>query len=208
MKYKPAAQAVENAKDLFKSSARTAGKDLTDLEAEQIVNNVLKTSGLPKGLRMDKPSDAIFNIPDFFVNKTSLDDAVKHGGIARISIKDIDSAADRKVFDDLFGKQKNPMQTMIGGMAKLSMITRRNLFYDDLIKKNDEVITNWTAAVDKTTVPQPMFARSESEARAFFGDDFVRMEQIDPAQTLNVNIASSARTLLVTQLNLFLQEKV
>ena len=192
LKYKPAAQAVENAKDLFKASARTAGKDLTDLEAEQIVNNVLKTSGLPKGLRMDKPSDAIFNIPDFFVNKTSLDDAVKHGGIARISIKDIDSAADRKVFDDLFGKQKNPMQTMIGGMAKLSMITRRNLFYDDLIKKNDEVITNWTAAVDKTTVPQPMFARSESEARAFFGDDFVRMEQIDPAQTLNVNIASSA----------------
>ena len=32
------------------------------------------------------------------------------------------------------------MQTMIGGMAKLSLITRRNLFYDDLIKKNDEVI--------------------------------------------------------------------
>jgi len=40
----------------------------------------------------------------------------------------------RKVIDDLFGKQKNPMQTMIGGMAKLSLITRRNLFYDDLLK--------------------------------------------------------------------------
>ena len=40
----------------------------------------------------------------------------------------------------MFGKQKNPMQTMIGGMAKLSLITRRNVFYDDLIKKNDEVM--------------------------------------------------------------------
>jgi hypothetical protein len=192
MRYKPSAEAITNAKDLFKASAREAGKDITDLEAEQIVNNVLKTSGLPKGIRMDKPSDALFNIPDFFVNRTALDDAVKRGGIARISIRDLDSAADRKVFDDLFGKQKNPMQTMIGGMAKLSLITRRNLFYDDLIKKNDEVVANWTAAADKQSVPQPMFARSEQEARAFFGDDFTRIEVIDPAQTLNVNIASGA----------------
>jgi len=192
MRYKPAAEAITNAKDLFKASAREAGKDITDLEAEQIVNNVLKTSGLPKGIRMDKPSDALFNIPDFFVNRTALDDAVKRGGIARISIRDIAQEADRKVFDDLFGKQKNPMQTMIGGMAKLSLITRRNLFYDDLIKKNDEVVANWTAAADKQTVPQPMFAKSESEARAFFGDDFTRIEVIDPAQTLNVNIASGA----------------
>ena len=192
MRYKPAAQAIDNAKNLFKASAREAGKDLTDLEAEQIVNNVLKTSGLPKGLRMDKPSDALFNIPDFFVNRTALDDAVKRGGVARISIKDVASEADRKVFDDLFGKQKNPMQTMIGGMAKLSLITRRNLFYDDLIKKNDEVVANFRNAADKNSVPQPMFARSEAEARAFFGDDFQRIAVIDPAQTLNVNIASGA----------------
>ena len=192
MRYKPSAEAITNAKDLFRASAKEAGKDLTDLEAEQIVNNVLKTSGLPKGLRMDKPSDALFNIPDFFVNRTALDDAVKRGGVPRISIRDVASEADRKVFDDLFGKQKNPMQTMIGGMAKLSLITRRNLFYDDLIKKNDEVVANFRNATDKTTVPQPMFARSEAEARAFFGDDFQRIEVIDPAQTLNVNIASGA----------------
>ena len=192
LKYKPAAEAIENAKTLFKSSAKEAGKDLTDLEAEQIVNNVLKTSGLPKGLRMDKPSDALFNIPDFFVNRTTLDDAVKRGGIGRISIADLGSAADRKVLNDLFGKQKNPMQTMIGGMAKLSLITRRNLFYDDLIKKNDEVAEAWRNAADKQTVSQPMFARSEAEARAFFGDDYRRIQPIDPAQTLNVNIQAGS----------------
>ena len=53
---------------------------------------------------MDKPSDALFNIPDFFVNRTALDDAVKRGGVARISIKDVELADDRKVFDELFGK--------------------------------------------------------------------------------------------------------
>ncbi len=192
LRYKPAAEAIENAKTLFKSSAREAGKDITDLEAEQIVNNVLKTSGLPKGLRMDKPSDALFNIPDFFVNRTALDDAVKRGGIGRISIADLKLSADRKVFDDLFGKQKNPMQTMIGGMAKLSLITRRNLFYDDLIKKNNEVAEGWRNATDKRAVAQPMFARSEAEARAFFGDDYRRIQPIDPAQTLNVNIQAGS----------------
>ena len=101
LRYKPAAEAIENAKTLFKDSAAQAGKPITDLEAEQIVNNVLKTAGLPKGLRMDKPSDALFNIPDFFVNRTALDDAVKRGGVPRISIRDLESAADRKVIDDL-----------------------------------------------------------------------------------------------------------
>jgi len=192
LRYKPAAEAIENAKTLFKDSAAQAGKPITDLEAEQIVSNVLKTSSLPKGMRMDKPSDALFNIPDFFVNRTALDDAVKRGGVARISIGDVALEADKKVFDDLFGKQKNPMQTMIGGMAKLSLITRRNLFYDDLIKKNDEVMGAWRAAPDKRAVAQPMFARSEAEARAIFGDDYQRIAVIDPAQTLNVNIASGA----------------
>ena len=192
LRYKPAAEAVEKAKTLFKESARQAGKDITDLEAEQIVNNVLKTAGLPKGLRMDKSSDALFNIPDFFVNRTALDDAVKRGGVPRISIGDLDSAADRKIINDLFGKQKNPMQTMIGGMAKLSLITRRNLFFDDVLKKNDEVVENWIAATDKRSVAQPMFARSEAQARQFFGDDYVRIQPIDPAQTLNVNIRAGS----------------
>jgi len=192
LRYKPAAEAVENAKTLFKDSAAQAGKPITDLEAETIVNNVLKTARMPKGLRMDKESDAIFNVPEFFVNRTTLDDAVKRSGENILSVSDL-SIADRKIFDDLFGKQKNPMQTMIGGMAKLSLITRRNVFYDDLIKKNDEVIANWTAAVDKTTVPQPMFARSEAEARQFFGDaSYRKIQPIDPEQSLNVNIRAQS----------------
>ena len=43
------------------------------LEAESMVEKVLNSAMLPKGIRFDKPSDAIFQIPDFFVNRTSLD---------------------------------------------------------------------------------------------------------------------------------------
>ena len=37
-------------------------------------------------------------------------------------------------------KIQNPMITMMSGMAKLSMITRRNVLYKDIFKKNEEVI--------------------------------------------------------------------
>ena len=106
-------------------------------EAESIVEGVLNTARIPKGLRFDKPSDAIFDIPSFFVNRTALTDATKRTR-PMISIGELTSKADRKVFNELLGKHSNPMQTMIGGMAKLSMITRRNVFYNDMMKKSDE----------------------------------------------------------------------
>jgi len=199
MRYKPSAQAIENAKTVFKDSYAQAnpGKTLTDLQAEDMVANILKKEniGLPKGMRMDNPSEIYFKIPDFFVNRTTLDDAVTRSGEARASIGKLKLDSDKKVFNELYGKQQNPMQTMIGGMAKLSMITRRNLFYDDLLKKNNDVVANWTAAVDKRSVAQPMFAKSDDEARAYFGNsDFRRVKVVDPEQRLAVSVASGATT--------------
>ena len=174
MGYRPAAQAIEDAKGIFKQSAKEAGKPITDLQAEQFVADILKPQniGLPKGMRMDRPSEIYFKIPDFFVNRTTLDAANKakltgRTGVPRVNIGQL-KEPDQAVFNRLFGKQQNPMQTMIGGMAKLSMITRRNVFYNDLMKKSDEMAEIWKAADDKLSVPEPMFARSEAEARLFF----------------------------------------
>ena len=193
LRYKPAAEAVENAKTLFKDSFATAnpGKTMSDMEAESIVEGVLNSARIPKGLRFDKPSDAIFDIPSFFVNRTALTDATKRTR-PMISIGELDSAADKKVFNELLGKHSNPMQTMIGGMAKLSMITRRNVFYNDMLKKSDEMATLWRAADDKLNTPEPMFARSEEEARLFFKDDFRKIDPIDQAQTLTVGNSARA----------------
>ena len=47
-------------------------------------------------------------------------------------------ASDQEIFEDLLGKSNNPMQTILAGTAKLSMIVRRNVFFKDLMKKNDE----------------------------------------------------------------------
>ena len=200
LRYKPAAQSIEKAKNVFKESAEQAGKPITDLEAEQYVADILKPQnvGLPKGIRMDKPSQAYFTIPDFFVNKTVLDDAVQAKGRLggpRINVEQLASEADQKVFNELFGKNTNPMITMITGMSKLSMITRRNVLYKDIFKKNEEVIANYMAAADKTTVPQPMFARTEDEARLFFGNsDYRAIEPVDQAQRLAVSTNPGATT--------------
>jgi len=211
LRYKPAAQSIEKAKNVFKESYAEAnpGKVLTDLEAEQYVADILKPQniGLPKGMRMDKPSNAYFTIPDFFVNRTVLDEATQAKGrlggprinVEQLAIKGIGDSAEskelQKVFNELFGKNTNPMITMIAGMSKLSMITRRNVLYKDIFKKNEEVIANWMAATDKTTVPQPMFARTEDEARLFFGKaDYRRIEPVDQAQRLAVSTSPGATT--------------
>ena len=100
-RYKPARELIDRAKQVFIDSAEQAGRKLTPLEAEAMVSNVIKSAGMPKGFRLDKPSDALFNIPEFFLNKTSLDSAVTQRGSQRISIGAIAKDTDRKVFEDL-----------------------------------------------------------------------------------------------------------
>ena len=175
-RYKPTRELIDRAKQVFIDSAEEAGRKLTPMEAESMVSNVLKSAGMPKGFRLDKPSDALFNIPGFFVNRTVLDDALTPRGTQRISIGKLKPGT-KEVFEDLLGKHKNPMQTILGGTAKLSMIVRRNVFFKDLMKKNDELVR---------AGKMPMFVKNEDEALKWFGDNYKRIEVLDPAQTLHL----------------------
>ena len=189
--YTPTREAIERAKTVFKQSADEAGKPITDLQAEEIVANAIKDPNLPKGFRLDKPSDVIFKVPDFFVNRTVLDETLqRRTKQPLVSIGEIKSKADREVFEELFGKQRNPMQTIIGATAKLSMLTRRNMFYRDLLKKNDEVAELYRSGTSKT---KPFLARSEEEARELFGTDFVPVEVIDPAKRLTIDAGKGVK---------------
>ena len=179
--YKPAAQEIEAAKSVFIASAKEAGKDLTDLQAEQVVARVLDTANYPSGFRIDKPSEAIFNVPEFFVNRTVLKDLATVRGSSIANIADLNPET-KIVFDKLLGKNKNPMQSMLAGMSKLSMITQRNLFFRNLKTKSDELI-----AADK----QGMFYKSEEEAVAAFGKDIQKI-RIDDAQKFNIGMGSGS----------------
>ena len=174
LRYKPTAEAIENAKKMFMQSAEEAGKPITPLQAERYVQNILETAALPKGFRMDRASDAIFKVPDFFINRTTLDDAVFKG---RVVATQLAKEGDRKIIDALLGKTKNPMQTILAGTSKLSLIVRRNEFFDDLIKKSDQL---------KADKKLPMFADTEEEAFALFGRQKVKEIRIDLGKRLQV----------------------
>jgi len=197
--YTPTREAIERAKSVFKSSAEEAGRPITDLQAEEIVANALKDPSLPKGFRLDKFSDVIFKVPDFFVNRTTLDATLKRRTAQPlVSIGELKSKADREVFDELFGKQRNPMQTIIGATAKLSMLTRRNMFYRDLLKKNDEVAELYRSGQSTT---KPFLARSEDEARELFGTDYQLVEVIDPAKRLTVDAGKGVKKQVIDKNN-------
>jgi len=181
MGYKPAAQEIEATKQVFIQSAKEAGKDITDLQAEQMVARVLDTADYPSGFRIDKPSEAIFNVPEFFVNQTVLKDLATSRGASIANIKNLKPEV-KVVFDKLLGKNKNPMQSILAGMSKLSMITQRNLFFRNLKTKSDELI-----AADK----QGMFYKTEEEAIAAFGKD-IQQIKIDQAQKFQIGMGSGS----------------
>jgi len=174
--FKPAEQAINKTKNMFKEVALQNGKEITDEQANYYVERLVKTARLPKGFRMDKPSDPVFQIPDFFVGKTVLDEAVTDKGFASLSSL---PAENRKVIEELLGKTKNPMQTILGGTARLSLITRRNEFFQDLVAKSDELKARGKG----------IFYDTEEEALQNLGPDFKKIN-IDPNKTLEAGITN------------------
>ena len=177
LNYKPAEEAVNAAKKMFKSVAAQNGKKLTDEQANYYVERLVKTARLPKGFRMDKPSDPVFQIPDFFVGKTVLDDAVTDRGFTSLAML---PKAEREVIEELLGRTKNPMQTILGGTGRLSLVTRRNEFFQDLVQKSNEL---------SKSGKRGMIYETEEEALRALGPDIKKIN-IDPGKTLEAGITN------------------
>tara|TARA_R110000803_G_scaffold194439_1_gene257540 strand:+ start:4096 stop:8022 length:3927 start_codon:yes stop_codon:yes gene_type:complete len=166
LNYKPATAAVDKLKSVFME----AKPGLNSIEAENLVSDIYKNASLPAGFNLNRSSDVIFNLPDFAA-KTVLQDASKFKGIANMS----ELTPEMKIlFEDLFGKDKSALQTILNGTSKLSLITRRNQFLDELVKKSDERVAAGL---------KPMLANSREEAVTLFKDDF-RQIQMDPGKKL------------------------
>ena len=175
--YTPTAEAIDKTKAVLITSARQAGKELTDQEADDAVAGILRTVKMPPGFKMDRGNVPLFKVPSFFLNQTVLkqaDDITSKEFLALNKVKD----GPRQAIEELLGRQKNPMQTILGGTAKLSVISRRNVFFDNLIKKSDEL---------EAAGKEPMFARTYEDALNVFGKDFKKIEVIDPAGKLSIS---------------------
>jgi len=177
--FKPGQEAIDKGVALFKDAAKKAGRELTDEEALHYVNNVVKTASPPRGLSTsaDKTAGVIFRAPDFFLNKTVMDDLEFKGIIKLADVND----ESKKVIESLLGKIEDPTQTILGGTARLSMITRRNEFFDDLVKSSDEA-----QLAGKTG----FFYEDELAAIAAFGRDNVKKVNMDPNKALEAGVTN------------------
>jgi hypothetical protein len=177
--FKPGREAIDKAMVLFKDAASKSKKTLTDEEAEYYVNNVVKTASQPRGLSTtaEKTSGVMFNAPDFFLKRTVMDD-LEFKGIIKLS--DVDDEA-KKVIENLLGKVEDPTQTILGGTARLSMITRRNEFFDDLLKSSTE---------SQKAGKKGFFYDDELEAIVAFGRENVKKVEMDPNKALEAGVTN------------------
>ena len=207
--YRPTREAIDEVKDIFQQTYdnipanKKANKTLSGPEAEQAIERIIDSAELPKGFRMDKPSDPYFAVPEFmlqnprfFATKSIYDTVV--GGVGRRGGPRVNIAQLNKefgpAFEKLLGKQRNPMQTILAGMSKLSMIAQRNIFFRNLFDKNEELLARANAEVQTLgqTDIMPIIARNETEAQSFFGSDYRAIKVIDEAQEGRVGISSGA----------------
>jgi hypothetical protein len=161
-KYPPASRAMDKAKELFKRENRAAieraialnaraaipgiqkelvpiPKKMTDETAEMYINKFLKEDVLPGELKLDfKSTEPTIRLPSWFNTQTMLKDIddMEHKGFTSLSNVTKD---DRRVFENLFGKQRDVMRTILSTTGKLSLITRKNQYLGDVVGANDKL---------------------------------------------------------------------
>jgi len=197
LNYKPTAEAVEKAVTLFRKTAADKGAPITKEEAEHWVSKVIESANPPASFSTaaERSKGVFFEVPDFFANKSTLADIEGIGlGRTTLAIDELSDAA-RPVFDDLLGKIDDPMQTILTGTNKLSLVARRNELFQTL--KNENATT---AIARKEFLDNPdnigkelppelrgFFRETEAEAIAGLGRS-VKQIIIDPKKTEEAGI--------------------
>ena len=178
LNYAPTEESVNKAVKMVQESARTAGKTLNPEEARHFVDKMVESARLPRGMATtkEKTSGIFLEVPDFFANKTVLSDLEFNPKIALDSL----TPDARKVIDEVLGKVKDPMQTMLAGSGRLSLITRRNQFYEELLKKS---------ADDIAAKKKGFFYDTELDAFNALGGNIKKIE-IDASRTIEAGITN------------------
>ena len=194
LNYKPTEQAVKKMMTLFKESAADKGVKLSDEQAEYYVNELISTAKPPTTIATsaEKSSGVYFNAPDFFMNKTVLDDLEMPKKTLPLDSLQDDA---KQVVEELLGKVEDPLQTILTGTNKLSLVTRRNQLFQTLKKQNDDILQKRTDFINKnpgSEIPaglRGMFRETEIDAINDLGKNIKKIE-LDPSRTEEAGIVN------------------
>jgi hypothetical protein len=171
MRYAPTEEAIQGTKEFFKRYAAKNGKQLTDFQAQTMVETVIKSAqkqksgpGLPFKYVDDTAADEGPEIDKFFKNVVT--DQIKP---ARLLAET--KGKDRKAIQELFGKIEDPRFSIYNSMTKLSSIARKNELFDRIAKQDDAI----KKAITRDT---------PAGARGFFFDDALEAAEALPNQEI------------------------
>jgi hypothetical protein len=154
--YKPSRAVINETVKQFQDIAKQSGVNISPEQSLSMVNEVWQTAKLPKGFKLNELSDVSFNLPNFFVKNSLADEALK---VTNKKISEL-SGTNLEVINNLLGKNKNALSSIIEGTNKLSTVVRRNEMFDELLNNSNKM-----REVGKI----PTFADSAEEARQLFG---------------------------------------
>src|SRR6056300_1570676 len=178
-RYKPTRYAVANTKELFKRYTAKNNNPITDLEAEGMVNDIIK-----QVRKMDPSKDTLptFQFPDL---SKSAKDPMKFKTFAQTLEKNLPGGKKdlrvigkgSKVFRELFGEIEDARHSIFEGMNRLSVIARKNQLFDEILDADD--IAKANAKSDTPFGARGFFHDSPLSAKRAFGPnaDIVKMDE-------------------------------
>ena len=134
--YGPSKAIINETAKQFKKIAENKGFNISDLEAEKMVNEVWQTATLPRGFKLNEASDVMFTLPRFFVDKSFSKEIIEYNHKTTLG----ESGLAKPLIEKLLGKNENAMATILEGTNRLSTVVRKNEFYDNLINKSNEML--------------------------------------------------------------------
>jgi len=169
--YTPTEEAIKGTKEYFKRYAKENGKNLTDFQAQSMVDAVIKSAknqkappGLPIKFAKGTLAEEGPQIDKFF-KRVVTDDIKPERLLAETPGKD------RAVIKKLFGEIEDPRFSIYNSMTKLSNIARKNELFENIAKQDDAIKKAATA-----TTP--------GGSRGFFFDDALEAAEALPNQEI------------------------
>ena len=177
-KYKPTRDSVENTKALFRRYAAKNNNPITDLEAESMVNDIIK-----QVRKMDPSKDTL---PTFMYQNLSksADDAFALKTFSQTLSKNLPGGKKEiqvigkgsKVFRELFGEINDVRHSIFEGTNRLSTIARKNQLFDEILDADQ--IAKDAVKADTPYGQRGFFHDSPLSARRAFGPnaEIVKMD--------------------------------
>jgi len=175
-RYKPTDQAVNKVKEIFKRYAAKNKNPISDEEAEQLVNNILRQA------KAVSPKEKLpsFNYENLTIGAKTPENVKT---FARTLEKELPDGSKEikvvgkgsKAFRELFGEIEDARYSIFEGMNKLGTIARKNQLFDEILDTDEAM----KAAAKADTPPgqrgfffeSPMMAR-----RAMPNNDIVKID--------------------------------